>query len=48
MIQVENEYGLIEQCDHNYTSWLRDFVWSKVGRDVVLYTSKKSLKNWKF
>jgi beta-galactosidase len=39
MIQVENEYGAIS-CDKNYTLWLRDLIWSKLGNDTVLYTSK--------
>lgn len=39
MVQVENEYGNILACDKNYTTWLRDLIWSKLGNDVVLYTS---------
>jgi beta-galactosidase len=39
MVQIENEYGLAGPCDHNYTNWLRDFMWSKLGNDVVLYTT---------
>uniref|UniRef100_A0A914CL64 Uncharacterized protein n=1 Tax=Acrobeloides nanus TaxID=290746 RepID=A0A914CL64_9BILA len=28
-------------CDHNYTSWLANAIWSKLGNDVLLYTKKK-------
>jgi beta-galactosidase len=39
-VQVENEYGALGACDHNYTAFLRDLIWSKLGNDVVLYNSK--------
>uniref|UniRef100_A0A914E6E1 Glycoside hydrolase 35 catalytic domain-containing protein n=1 Tax=Acrobeloides nanus TaxID=290746 RepID=A0A914E6E1_9BILA len=38
MVQVENEYGY-GPCDHKYTAFLRDLIWSKLGNDTVLYTS---------
>uniref|UniRef100_A0A914ED15 Glycoside hydrolase 35 catalytic domain-containing protein n=1 Tax=Acrobeloides nanus TaxID=290746 RepID=A0A914ED15_9BILA len=37
-VQVENEYGYAGYCNHNYTAWLRDLIWSKLGKDVVLTT----------
>lgn len=40
MIQIENEYGVLTTCDHNYTAYLRDMVWNKLGNDTVLYTGK--------
>lgn len=40
MIQIENEYGSVGACNHNYTSFLRDMIWNQLGNDVVLYTSK--------
>ena len=39
-VQVENEYGYVGACNHNYTAWLRDLIWSKLGNDVVLTTGK--------
>ncbi|KHJ83558.1 beta-galactosidase domain protein, partial [Oesophagostomum dentatum] len=39
MIQVENEYGSYSACDRNYTSWLRDLIWSYLGNETVLYTT---------
>lgn len=43
MVQVENEYGAVSTCDakaKNYTHFLRDLLWSKLGSNVQLYTSK--------
>ena len=40
MIQLDNEYAALKACDHTYIEFLRDLIWSKVGNDVVLYTSK--------
>lgn len=39
MLQIENEYGDY-YCDHNYTNFLRDSIWDRLGNDVVLYTSR--------
>jgi beta-galactosidase len=39
MVQVENEYGVLGVCDHNYTGFLRDLIWSKLGNDTQLYTT---------
>jgi beta-galactosidase len=44
MLQVENEYGSLDHaCDHNYTAFLRDLIWSKLGNDTVLYTSEEKM-----
>lgn len=46
MVAIENEYGIFGgagRCDHNYMTFLRDLIWSQVGNDVVLYTSKHSI-----
>ncbi|KHJ89131.1 glycosyl hydrolase family 35, partial [Oesophagostomum dentatum] len=45
MIQVENEYGSYSACDRNYTSWLRDLIWSYLGNETVLYTTWRKSKN---
>ncbi|KAL3112467.1 hypothetical protein niasHT_015952 [Heterodera trifolii] len=39
MVQLENEYGSVSVCDHDYMRWLRDFVRETLGEDVVLYTT---------
>uniref|UniRef100_A0A914HCT6 Beta-galactosidase n=1 Tax=Globodera rostochiensis TaxID=31243 RepID=A0A914HCT6_GLORO len=39
MVQIENEYGSVSPCDHNYMRWLRDSVRESLGDDVVLYTT---------
>ncbi len=38
-VQVENEYGSYPACDRDYTGWLRDFMRSRLGNDVVLFTT---------
>ena len=37
--QVENEYGSIEQCDHQYLAHLQDLFMTYLGKDVVLFTN---------
>lgn len=38
-IQIENEYGAFGTCDFEYTSRLRDYVHSALGKDVILFTT---------
>lgn len=38
-VQVENEYGSIEQCDHQYLAHLQDLFMTYLGKDVVLFTN---------
>ena len=37
--QGENEYGSIEQCDHQYLAHLQDLFMTYLGKDVVLFTN---------
>ena len=37
--QVENEYGSIEQCDHQYLAHLQDLFMTYLDKDVVLFTN---------
>lgn len=39
MVQVENEYGVFEACDFNYTRWLRDETEKYVGDKALLFTT---------
>jgi len=36
---VENEYGSLQQCDHQYLSHLQDLFLTYLGKDVVLFTN---------
>ena len=38
-VQVENEYGSYNACDHNYMIALRDMMKHHLGNDVVLFTT---------
>lgn len=38
MVQVENEYGFYNKCDHDYMSQLADFIKEKLGDDTFLFT----------
>lgn len=38
MVQVENEYGVFEACDHKYMEWVRDETKKYVNDDAVLFT----------
>ncbi|XP_074593736.1 beta-galactosidase-like [Brevipalpus obovatus] len=42
-VQIENEYGFEEICDHSYLMWLRDLVRRYLGDEVVLYTTDNSI-----
>ena len=39
MVQVENEYGSYSACDRDYTARLRDFIRSRLGKDILLFTT---------
>ena len=38
-LKVENEYGSLEQCDHQYMAHLKDLFVKYLGNDVVLFTN---------
>lgn len=38
MLQVENEYGFYQKCDHNYMNELANFISEKVGNNTLLFT----------
>ncbi|KAL1432623.1 hypothetical protein MTO96_012848 [Rhipicephalus appendiculatus] len=39
LLQLENEYGSYEACDHNYTRHLKNLTRTHLGPDVVLFTT---------
>lgn len=39
MVQVENEYGSFDACDHNYLNWLRDETAKYVNNNALLFTT---------
>ncbi|KAK6759061.1 hypothetical protein RB195_016339 [Necator americanus] len=46
MLQIENEYGSCSYCDRVYTKWLRDFVRSYLGNNIVIYTTDGGSKSY--
>ncbi|EDW76337.1 uncharacterized protein Dwil_GK15404 [Drosophila willistoni] len=38
MVQVENEYGAFDACDHDYLNWLRDETEKHVSGNALLFT----------
>lgn len=39
MVQMENEYGSYDACDHTYLNWLRDELMSYIQDKAVLFTN---------
>ncbi|OHT07345.1 Beta-galactosidase [Tritrichomonas foetus] len=44
MVQVENEYGWYNACDHNHMAQLCDLTEEILGKDVVLFTNDGAYK----
>lgn len=40
--QVENEFGWMQPCDHNYTTHLKGVFRQNLGENVVLFTTDPS------
>ena len=39
MVQIENEYGNVAECDTQYLTALRDLAWKYLGNETVLYST---------